>query len=163
MFQRINLPILLLLIGTCQWVSAVDWINAPSYFTHDPQTGKPTSQYAPTPEVQIYQDPTYVKSGYRHYRSTLRGNGSADNLHIVKNGAAKCVRMANGNALTALTRSLIHNGVPLSKVSAQSTAAILATLTQDRQFHPWFLCHRYQFRNMRCDGMADRLFLGWQR
>ncbi|PHR97631.1 MAG: hypothetical protein COA78_27295 [Blastopirellula sp.] len=84
MFQRINLPVLLLLITCCQMASAVDWINARSYYTHDPQTGKATPQYTPTPTVQIYQDPTYVKSGYKHYRSTLRGNGSVDNMHIVE-------------------------------------------------------------------------------
>lgn len=64
---------------------AADWINAPSYYTHDPQTGERVNQYAPIPKVYVFQRSDYMKSGYRHNRSSLRGgDGSFDIIHLVE-------------------------------------------------------------------------------
>ncbi len=63
---------------------AIDWLTAPSYYTHDPVTAERVSQYAAIGPFYYYGRPDYVKSGYRHYRSTIQAGGSADNLHIVE-------------------------------------------------------------------------------
>ena len=81
---RIVLLSLLMLIVLATITSAADWLNAPSYYSHNPKTGNPTAQYTPTPDVYIYQDPTYQRSGYRNTRSSIRVNGSADNFHLVE-------------------------------------------------------------------------------
>jgi hypothetical protein len=63
---------------------AIDWLTVPSYYTHDRVTGERTSQFAAIGPFYYYGRPDYMKSGYRHYRSTIQAGGSADNLHIVE-------------------------------------------------------------------------------
>jgi len=62
-----------------------DWLLAPSYYSHDPQSGERTSQFAEAEPAFIYEDPSYLKSGYRQRRSTIRSrDGSFDHFHIVE-------------------------------------------------------------------------------
>jgi hypothetical protein len=63
---------------------AADWISAPSYYTHDPQTAERVTQFSPIGPFYVYSPPNYMKSGYRHFRSSIQAGGSADNLHIVE-------------------------------------------------------------------------------
>jgi len=63
---------------------AIDWLTAPSYYTHEPIHAERVTQYSPIGPFYYYQRPDYVRSGYRHYRSTIQAGGSADNLHIVE-------------------------------------------------------------------------------
>jgi hypothetical protein len=64
--------------------AAADWILAPSTYTHDPQTGARVSQYAPVPPVYVQTRGDYLKSGYRHNRSSILSGDGADNQHIVE-------------------------------------------------------------------------------
>lgn len=71
------------------WLTAVaanaDWTFAPSYYSHDPATGERVAQFAPEDPAYAPVDPTYMRSGYRHNRTTLRGlGGSVDRLHTVE-------------------------------------------------------------------------------
>jgi hypothetical protein len=61
---------------------ADDWLTWPSTYTHDPVTGFPTDQYMPP--VQPIAPGRTVRSGFRHFRSTLQVGQSADNVHIVE-------------------------------------------------------------------------------
>jgi hypothetical protein len=63
---------------------AADWNTAPSYYTHDPNTARRVSQFSPIGPFYVYSPPNYVKSGFRHTRSSVQAGGSADNLHIVE-------------------------------------------------------------------------------
>jgi hypothetical protein len=63
---------------------AADWITAPSTYTHDPNTAERVAQYSPIGPFYYYQRPDYMKSGYRHLRSTIDLGNSSDNLHIVE-------------------------------------------------------------------------------
>ena len=63
---------------------AADWITAPSYFTHSPQTGERVAQYSPIGPVYVPQRPDYMQSGYRHTRSSLQAGNSIDHLHLVE-------------------------------------------------------------------------------
>jgi len=74
------LGVLFLTTSAC----AADWILAPSTFTHDPETGKRVTQYAPIGPFYWPQRADYRQSGYRHHRSTLRAGGSADHMHVVE-------------------------------------------------------------------------------
>lgn len=65
-------------------LQAADWITAPSYYTHDWTSGQRVAQYSPIGPFYYYCRPDYVKSGYRHLRSTLDLGSSSDNLHIVE-------------------------------------------------------------------------------
>ncbi len=61
------------------------WIFQPSYFSHDPDTGKRVDQYESEPTSYYRDDPTYLESGYRHYQYEIVGpGGSADRLHVVQ-------------------------------------------------------------------------------
>ena len=65
------------------------WVFRPSYYSHDPATGERTAQFAPKAPSLAPVDPNYVRSGYRHKRSTLRGaDGSADRMHLVETWGA---------------------------------------------------------------------------
>lgn len=64
--------------------SAAGWLTAPSYYTHEPSTGQRVTQYAQVGPFYYYFRPDYMKSGYRHTRSTIQLGNSADNLHIVE-------------------------------------------------------------------------------
>ena len=70
--------------GTRHIAEAADWIVAPSYFTHDPQTGKRVAQYTPIGPVYSYWRADYVESGFHHYRSSIVYGGTADNYFRVK-------------------------------------------------------------------------------
>ena len=63
---------------------AADWLTAPSYFTHSPQTGERVAQYSPIGPVYVPQRPDYMQSGYRHTRSSLQAGSSIDHLHLVE-------------------------------------------------------------------------------
>lgn len=63
---------------------AAGWVFAPGQYTHSPETGQRVDQYAQVGPVYIYPDPTYVKSGYRHTRSSSTGRNGARNLHVVE-------------------------------------------------------------------------------
>jgi hypothetical protein len=63
---------------------AIDWLTAPSYYTHDPLTAQRVAQYSEVGPFYYYHRPDFVRSGYRHYRSSIQAGGSADNLHIVE-------------------------------------------------------------------------------
>lgn len=73
-------------LGVCfgQDATAADWLTAPSYYTHDPQTGQRVTQYAEVGPFYYYYRPDFQRSGYRNYRSTIQTGNSADNMHIVE-------------------------------------------------------------------------------
>ena len=71
----------ILVAGTSQ---AADWVTAPSYFTHDPATGERVTQFQEIPPVYAHVDPTYVRSGYHHTRSSIRVGQTADHYHVVE-------------------------------------------------------------------------------
>jgi hypothetical protein len=61
------------------------WIFRPSYYSHDPYDGKRVAQYEPLPRVYGPNDPSYMRSGYRHEQLMFRGaDGTADRLHVVE-------------------------------------------------------------------------------
>jgi hypothetical protein len=64
--------------------SAADWILAPSTFTHDPATGERVSQFAPIEPVYVQSRPDYLRSGYRHNRSSIYSGEGADHHHVVE-------------------------------------------------------------------------------
>ena len=72
-------------------LAAADWATTPSYYTHDLKSGERVTQYAPVGPYYYYQRPDYLKSGYRHNRSTLDLGNSSDNLHIVETWGAPIV------------------------------------------------------------------------
>ncbi|TWT31556.1 hypothetical protein [Blastopirellula retiformator] len=62
-----------------------EWLTAPSFYSHSDHTGDRVAQYAPDPIVEQPYDPTYLRSGYRQFQSTIRGaGGSVDNYHVVE-------------------------------------------------------------------------------
>jgi hypothetical protein len=63
---------------------ANEWITAPSYYSHDPQTGERLQQYTPIGPFYIQPRGDYRRSGYRHMRSSIQVGGSSDNLHVVE-------------------------------------------------------------------------------
>ncbi|MCS7237521.1 MAG: hypothetical protein NZ899_04540 [Thermoguttaceae bacterium] len=63
---------------------ASKWVFLPSRFSHTPDGSARVVQYAPEPTVVLPQDPTYAQSGYRHVEMYLRGDRSADRLHVVQ-------------------------------------------------------------------------------
>jgi hypothetical protein len=63
---------------------AADWITAPSYYTHSPETGERVRQYAPIGPFYRVSRQDYQRSGYWHTRSSIQAGGSADHLHIVE-------------------------------------------------------------------------------
>jgi len=70
------------------------WIFKRSTYSHDPVTGARIDQYAAKKPAFAPADPTYLQSGYRHIRSSIRGaHGSADRLHLVQTwGAGDAIR-----------------------------------------------------------------------
>ncbi len=83
--SKTRLILTLLVVASCSGATlAADWIVAPSYYTHDPATGQRVSQYKPIPPVYVYGRADYMRSGYRHTRSSIQAGGSADHLHIVE-------------------------------------------------------------------------------
>ncbi len=60
---------------------ADEWMTYRSTYTHDAY-GQRVDQYARPVEPLSPDQGNLVRSGYRHYRSTIQGSTSADNLHI---------------------------------------------------------------------------------
>lgn len=71
-------------LACCAVSAGADWITAPSYYTHDPQTGQRVDQYTPIGPFYTYGRSDYLQSGYRHTQSTVQGEFSADHMHIVE-------------------------------------------------------------------------------
>jgi hypothetical protein len=84
MKARIALNALLAGVVLTATASAADWITAPSYYSHDPQTGQRVTQYTPIGPVYTWARPDFLRSGYRHTRSTIQAGHSADHMHIVE-------------------------------------------------------------------------------
>jgi hypothetical protein len=84
--MRWHIAILALLLAALSPLAggAADWITAPSYYTHDWTTGHRVAQYSPIGPYYYYARPDFLRSGYRHYRSTIDLGNSSDNLHIVE-------------------------------------------------------------------------------
>lgn len=70
--------------GVVSSAVAADWILAPSTYTHDPQTGRRVTQYAPIEPVVVPTRPDYIKSGYRHNRSSIYSGNGADHHYVVE-------------------------------------------------------------------------------
>jgi hypothetical protein len=70
---------------------AADWLTAPSYYTHDWNSGERVAQYAPIGPYYYFTRPDFVKSGYRQYRSTIDLGNSSDNMHVVEEWGAPVV------------------------------------------------------------------------
>ncbi len=62
---------------------AMDWTTLPSTYTHD-QTGQRVDQYALAVEPQSTERPDFVRSGFRHTRSTLQAGFGSDNYHVTE-------------------------------------------------------------------------------
>jgi len=77
-------------VAACVWALGLsaargaDWLTAPSYYTHDWTSGQRVNQYSPIGPFYYYARPDYMKSGYRHTRSSLDLGNSSDNMHIVE-------------------------------------------------------------------------------
>jgi hypothetical protein len=63
---------------------AVDWITAPSVFTHHPYTGERVTQFMPPKPAYAPAPLDYETSGYHHTRSSLAVGPGADHLHQVQ-------------------------------------------------------------------------------
>lgn len=81
---RVAFAFVVVALCSARSAPAIDWLTAPSYYTHDPMTAERVAQYSPIGPFYYYSRPDYLKSGYRHFRSTIQAGGSADNLHIVE-------------------------------------------------------------------------------
>lgn len=84
MSKKLLMLTALVMAGIAWPAYAADWIVAPSYYTHDPATGRRVSQYRPIPPVYTYARADYLRSGYRNTRSSIQAGGSTDHLHIVE-------------------------------------------------------------------------------
>jgi len=60
--------------------ATADWTTMASTYSHD-QSGQRVDQYAEAVEPQSMERPDFVRSGYRHTRSTLQAGFSADHYH----------------------------------------------------------------------------------
>lgn len=77
----ITLPAATLLIAAAAAPArAADWVSAPSYFTHDPNTGERCTQYAPVPPAYAS---SYQKSVMHYTRSSLQVGSSIDMYHQI--------------------------------------------------------------------------------
>ena len=79
------------LTSLCNAARADDWMTWPSSYTHEPNRGQRIDQYALPVQPVVPHDPSFQRSGYRHYRSTLQGGNSADNMHVVEQWGAPVV------------------------------------------------------------------------
>lgn len=61
----------------------VDWTTLASTYTHD-TAGQRVDQFAQPTDPLVFERPDYVKSGYRHTRSSLQVGFSADHYHITE-------------------------------------------------------------------------------
>ncbi len=62
---------------------SADWTTMPSTYTHD-ATGQRVDQYALAVEPQSNERADFVRSGFRHSRSTLQAGFNADNYHVTE-------------------------------------------------------------------------------
>jgi len=76
--------VVLIALAAPSSAGAIDWLTAPSHYTHDHVTGDRVAQFSQIGPYYYYARPDFLRSGYRHYRSTIQAGGSADNLHIVE-------------------------------------------------------------------------------
>lgn len=74
----------LILATSATGLQADDWMTWASTYTHSPQTGQRVDQYAQVEQPISPYRQDFTRSGYRHFRSTLQGGQSADNMHIVE-------------------------------------------------------------------------------
>lgn len=82
-FGRLGILSLLVGLTFCPLVQATDWMTWPSSYTHS-TSGQRVDQYA-LPEEALGPNPSdVVRSGFRHYRSSLQVGQSADNYHITE-------------------------------------------------------------------------------
>jgi len=82
LLQPLALGVLLTI--SVRTLPAEEWNAAPSYFTHDYQTGQRVNQFAPTPTVINTSDPTFVRSSRRQSRSSLQIGASIDHVNVVE-------------------------------------------------------------------------------
>jgi hypothetical protein len=82
--KKLIAMLLLSLIIASSDAAAADWITAPSYYTHDPQTGKRVQQYAPIGPFYTYPRGDFTRSGFRHTRSSIQVGSSADHYHTTE-------------------------------------------------------------------------------
>jgi hypothetical protein len=79
------LLVLLLVVG---WLGssaqASQWVFLPSRYSHTPDGTQRAVQYAPEPTIVVPEDPTYVRSGFRHHEMHVRVGRSADRVHVVE-------------------------------------------------------------------------------
>ena len=71
----------LLLPGTSD---AADWITSPSFYTHNPRTGKRVYQYRRTGPFYYAPSNGARRRGYRHIRRSVQVGTSADHYHVVE-------------------------------------------------------------------------------
>lgn len=64
--------------------NAADWIVKRSRYTHGPNSGERVTQYAPIGPFYANDMPNYIKSGFRHSRSSIQVGPSADHLHTIE-------------------------------------------------------------------------------
>ena len=62
---------------------STDWTTMPSTYTHD-ASGQRVDQYALAVEPQSNERADFVRSGFRHTRSTLQAGFSSDNYHVTE-------------------------------------------------------------------------------
>lgn len=74
---------LICLLLASQYACAGDWMTWRSTYTHDPATGHRVEQFAAPVEPLAPDQGNLVRSGYRHYRSTIQAGETADSLHVV--------------------------------------------------------------------------------
>jgi hypothetical protein len=72
------------LLLTCSFAAGGDWISAPSYYTHDPNSRERVTQYSPIGPFYTYPQAGFTRSGYRNTRSSLQVGTSADNYHTTE-------------------------------------------------------------------------------
>lgn len=82
--QLESLLLSMLGVAICSACCGAEWITAPSYYTHDPQTGQRVDQYTPIGPFYTFARTDYLQSGYRHTRSSIQAGTSMDHLHIVE-------------------------------------------------------------------------------
>jgi hypothetical protein len=74
---------LMVCFANCSSVKANDWMTWPATYTHD-ASGRRVDQYALPQEAVGPNRSDVVRSGFRHYRSSLQVGQSADNYHITE-------------------------------------------------------------------------------
>ena len=84
MRRHLVLVVALTATGTASTAAADSWIFRPSYYTHNPATGKRVNQYAHEKAAYVRTDPTYQQSVYRQSRSGFAIDGTYDFMHTVE-------------------------------------------------------------------------------